>query len=116
MFKKIWEMIAGSKQYENISMGELADIIRKKKIELIDVRTIGEYRMGHIAGAKNIDVMSNDFQQKISKLNPQKTYYVYCKSGGRSASACNKMTKLGFENIYNVRGGVMAWGGQLKRK
>ncbi len=79
-----------------------------KQPELIDVRTAGEFVTGSIPGAKNIDIMSADFQKAIASLDKSKDYFLFCRSGNRSAQACSIMADKGF-NVYNLKGGVGAW-------
>jgi rhodanese-related sulfurtransferase len=79
---------------------------------LLDVRTPGEFREGYIPGAKNIDVMG-DFHGRIANLDKSKTYYVYCRSGGRSGRACQIMLGEGFEKVYNLGTGIMGWRGDI---
>ena len=77
---------------------------------LLDVRTQMEFEQGHIPGAVNIDVQGPLFQSEISELDKTKTYYVNCRSGGRSGMACQIMSQVGFTgNLYNLAGGIMAW-------
>lgn len=75
---------------------------------LLDVRTPGEYADGHLAGARLIDIKSPDFDQRIAQLDKTKTYYVYCRSGGRSAAACEKLSALGIQ-CHQLEGGINAW-------
>ncbi|HCQ29697.1 MAG TPA: rhodanese-like domain-containing protein, partial [Flavobacteriales bacterium] len=42
------------------------------------------------------------------------SYYVYCRSGGRSASACGAMASIGFPKLYNLAGGIMSWSGEVE--
>lgn len=79
-----------------------------KNAVLLDVRTAGEFQSGHIKGAKNIDFYSSDFRDKINRLDKGQEYFVYCRSGARSASACNMMAKAGFK-VYNLDGGIGEW-------
>jgi rhodanese-related sulfurtransferase len=83
---------------------------------IIDVRTPGEFNSGFIPGAVNIDVMDDDvFISSIKKLDKSMSYYVYCRSGGRSALACSLMADQGF-TAFNLVGGISAWTGELTRK
>jgi rhodanese-related sulfurtransferase len=75
---------------------------------LLDVRTPTEYNTGHIAGAINIDFNSPNFASEIQKLDPSKTYFLYCRSGNRSGQASQIMKQAGFESLYDIRGGVAA--------
>lgn len=76
---------------------------------LIDVRTPQEFAQGHIKNAQNISVNSDDFAQRISKLDKTKPVFVYCLSGGRSSYAANVLLNSGFSVVYNLAGGMMQW-------
>ena len=78
--------------------------------QLIDVRTPGEYAGGHLKNAINIDLRSPDFEQRIGALDKHKPVFVYCLSGGRSGAAADKMADMGFQEVYNMDGGIMKWG------
>lgn len=75
---------------------------------LIDVRTAAEFAAGTIPGARNIDIMSPSFEAKVSMLDKSKEYFIFCRSGSRSAQACNIMAEQGYK-VYNLKGGVNAW-------
>lgn len=76
---------------------------------VLDVRTPGEYAGGFIANAKNIDWNNNNFENEISKIDRDAVCFVYCLSGGRSASAASKMRNMGFKQVYELQGGIMKW-------
>ncbi|WP_027136605.1 rhodanese-like domain-containing protein [Gaetbulibacter saemankumensis] len=94
---------------EVLSPSDFKSHINKKSIQLIDVRTPGEYQSGHIKGAKNIDIFSPSFTSQIENLNKEKPVYVYCRSGARSSRASKKLNKLGFTAIYDLSGGYLNW-------
>jgi len=98
---------------KDISAKESYDMINKNKDNpdfiLIDVRTPGEYNSGHIANSTLIDFLSPSFEDNINKLEKNKTYLIYCRSGNRSASALKTMKELGFDNVYNMLGGIILW-------
>jgi len=77
---------------------------------LIDVRTDTEFQRERIPNAINIDVISGGFLKQIAKLDKGKTYFVYCRSGGRSGQACSVMANEGLI-VYNLSGGISNWGG-----
>lgn len=79
--------------------------------QLLDVRTPGETAQGIIAGATEIDINDPAFAQKVAKLDKNKPVLVYCRSGARSGSAMRQMAGLGFTQVYNLAGGIMAWQG-----
>ncbi|MCC7231634.1 MAG: rhodanese-like domain-containing protein, partial [Bacteroidia bacterium] len=61
----------------------------------------------------NINFMGNSFREQINKMDKTKNYYVYCRSGMRSSSACRMMSKLGFKNLVNLSGGILAYKGKI---
>jgi rhodanese-related sulfurtransferase len=81
---------------------------------ILDVRTEQEYNDGIIASAINIDIHQGPiFISAIEALDKTKNYYVYCRSGARSAKACEIMNELGFENAFNLVGGILDWNGEV---
>lgn len=79
-------------------------------IEIIDARTPLELKAGYIKGAKNIDYKdSENFSKAIRTLDKSKTYYVYCRSGGKSKAVTDSLVNLGFTNVYELEGGIKAW-------
>ena len=92
---------------DSISTAELENKL-KENIQLIDVRTPGEFRRGHIKNAKNIPL------NKIGNFTPiaDKKTYVLCHSGARSKLAAKKLKKRGFD-VVNVKGGMHAWRGKI---
>jgi rhodanese-related sulfurtransferase len=75
----------------------------------LDVRTPGEFMVGHIQGAINIDVEGIQFETEIVKLDKSATYAIYCQSGRRSLIAVETMSKAGFKNLANLANGVADW-------
>lgn len=83
--------------------------IEKGKIQLVDVRTPDEYNSGHIKNAKNIDFFATSFTNQFEKLDKEKPVYIYCRSGARSKKASNKLSEMGFTEIYDLQGGYLNW-------
>jgi phage shock protein E len=72
---------------------------------VIDVRTLEEHEVGHLAITdKLLDVLNNDFQETFPTLDKSKTYYLYCRTGNRSGQAAQMMKHSGFENVHNIGG------------
>ncbi|MCS6823251.1 MAG: thioredoxin domain-containing protein [Cytophagaceae bacterium] len=90
-----------------VAFKQKADSLPMKYI--VDVRTPEEYAHGHIEGAVNINIYDSDFESRINSLDKTKPVLVYCKSGGRSNSAVKAFAQAGFNTIYDLRGGLMAW-------
>ncbi|HEX8270601.1 MAG TPA: rhodanese-like domain-containing protein [Flavobacterium sp.] len=81
---------------------------------ILDVRTEDEWNDGYIPNAINVDIYKGQgFIYEIEELDKSKNYYVYCKAGGRSEQACTIMNQLGFENTYNLMGGMTDWRGEV---
>lgn len=79
-------------------------------IQLLDVRTPGEYKSGHIAHALLADWNDKtEFNRRIEFINKKKPVYVYCLAGGRSAAAAKALRQQGFEQVYELSGGTNAW-------
>ena len=103
----------GSKNYTNINNEQLQNIIKSNKNTLIlDVRSPGEFRSGHIPNAKNIPVQ--ELSSQIDDLDAYKDddIIVYCASGGRSSSAVIILNDNGFNKVYNL-GGIGNYKGKL---
>ena len=95
---------------KQVNATKLKSIIEKEQVQLIDVRTPKEYKVGRIDYAKNINVFDKNFIAQTTSLNKEKPVYLYCKSGRRSMSAANKLKKEGF-NVINLTGGIKEWQG-----
>lgn len=93
----------------SVSVPEFEQEIKADSVQLLDVRTPQEYAEGHIAGAINIDVQSDDFQPAATqKLSKDSTILVYCRSGRRSLDAAEILTRLGYR-VINLKGGILDW-------
>ncbi len=79
------------------------------KPQVLDVRTPEEFASGHLDQAQNANWLNDDFVVKASKYDKSKPIYVYCKIGGRSHKAAEKLVELGFSNVIELEGGIMKW-------
>ena len=79
-------------------------------VTVIDVRTPEEFAAGHIDGATMIDFYADTFADQIGALDQDATYLLYCQSGNRSGQAVALMQQLGFRQVYDMAGGVVAYG------
>ena len=85
-------------------------ITTQKNIQILDVRTPGEFFSGHIKNALQADWNdSKEFERRLAYVDKNKPVYVYCLAGGRSAAAADKMRKAGYKNVYELNGGTNAW-------
>ena len=76
---------------------------------ILDVRTPDEFNAGHIAKASMVDYESQDFNAKISELDRNRKYLVYCRTARRSGLAVKVMKDLGFREVYDMAGGINQW-------
>jgi len=76
---------------------------------ILDVRTPSEFSSGHLEGAILIDVNAGNFREKVNKLDKNKNYLVYCRTSNRSGQAVAIMKDLGFKEVYDMDGGIVAW-------
>jgi rhodanese-related sulfurtransferase len=96
-----------TKGITNISVQDAKSKFNDKDVQFIDVRTPGEYKANHRKPFKNIPLQS--LSGKADKLDKDKEIVVICQSGMRSARASKMLKKMGFNKIYNVRGGMSSW-------
>ena len=103
----------GTTTIEDIAPQEAFTLIQNNQnnpdFVIIDVRTLEEFVAERIENATNIDFYSEAFRDELNKLDKNKTYLIYCRSGGRSGKALNIMAELNFKEVYNVSGGIIAW-------
>lgn len=98
-------------QVTTIDSAEAKALIRSDPdVLVIDVRTVDEYRSGHLVGAQNIDASDAGlWERRTSVLDRDRPTVVYCRSGVRSAEAAQRLLDLGFTQVYDL-GGIQDWG------
>jgi rhodanese-related sulfurtransferase len=98
---------------ENITTEEAYILIQENKdnpnFVILDVRTPEEFLGDYIENAVNLDYYSDIFRNDLEKLDKNKTYLIYCRSGSRSENALNIMKELDFREVYNMSGGIIKW-------
>jgi len=101
---------AVSAQKTQLNSSEAKELLKKSKsIVILDVRTPEEFAMGHLKGAKNIDIRQSDAYSKIDKLNRKARYLVYCRTNHRSGVAVEYMKQKGFKTVYQMMDGFPGW-------
>jgi thioredoxin 1 len=101
---------AFSKQGTRLSPAAFAEKLQAyPAAQIVDVRTPGEFSSGFIKKAVNIDWSGSAFETAIQKLDKDQPVFLYCLGGGRSSYAAKKMASLGFREVYELDGGIMAW-------
>jgi len=97
----------------NINTVELSDfreiLTAGNDYILLDVRTPEEFGSGHLENAVNINYYDQDFANQLANLDADKKVLLYCKSGSRSGEAAEKLVKAGFEEVIELKGGMLAW-------
>ena len=85
------------------------NFVDAKCLVILDVRTAQEYVLGHLDGSINLDFKSPSFSDLIARLDRDKAYLLYCRTGRRSARAVMLMSSLGFKELYNLTQGIEQW-------
>lgn len=93
--------------FTRISVEEAKQKLESSNVQVIDVRTPGEFAGGHVPGAINIPHMS--VVSRKGEIEDEKELVFICQVGQRSALACEFAASLGFDDLYNVEGGTEAW-------
>lgn len=110
-----FSFLFGSSKQQNdaitiLDQASFKSAISSKKVQLVDVRTLGEYQKGHIQNAVNIDFFKqNSFSSSFKTFNKEEPIYLYCRSGHRSRKAAKKLYNLGFKKIFDLKGGYLNW-------
>ncbi|WP_036745880.1 sulfurtransferase TusA family protein [Paenibacillus sp. UNC451MF] len=77
------------------------------KLHILDVREPAEFAFGRIPGA--ISIPLGDLEKRLNQFDPCAEYYVVCRTGNRSDSACQMLSAKGFHNVKNVTPGMSQW-------
>ena len=93
---------------KEVSPAEATRLLNHENAIMIDMRTDKDYRDGHIANSLNVPTGNADIPASLNKYR-ERPVVVYCQRGNRSIAFCNKLSKQGFESVYNLKGGVLAW-------
>ena len=95
--------------YQSRSPGEATMLINREDAIVLDVRETNEFQTGHIVNS--VHIPQGSLKDRLGELekHKDKPIVVACRSGHRSGQACSVLKKSGYENVYNLSGGVMAW-------
>ncbi|MCX8017931.1 MAG: rhodanese-like domain-containing protein [Rhodocyclaceae bacterium] len=104
----LWQMATGSGG-SNISTNEATLLINRQDALIVDVRETAEWSGGHIPGARHIAL--GHLAKHLSEIEKykDKPVIVVCASGNRSRAACRTLQKAGFQQVFNLAGGMHAW-------
>ena len=78
-----------------------------RKVRLLDVRGVGEMAQGMIPNAEKLPL--HTLPARLNEIDSDELTVLYCRSGARSAQGVGFMAQQGFDNVYNLRGGIIAW-------
>ncbi len=92
-----------------VSVESAKDLLADTTVTVLDFRTPDEYAGGHLERSAMIDFYEPDFRAKLADLDRAQKYLVYCRSGNRSGQAASMMKDLGFADVADLDGGVIAW-------
>lgn len=99
-------------QWQQILPMEAKELLNNKNVQFVDVREVEEYEAGHIPTITHIPL--GDLTERVRELDKQKQFVMVCRSGGRSANACEYLQSMGYSNVHNLFGGMMNWVGEIE--
>ncbi|MCR9288857.1 MAG: rhodanese-like domain-containing protein [Bacteroidetes bacterium] len=103
-----WEIL--KRQLKNLSPHDFQQAFENSSNGLlIDCRRPDEFNTGYIPNAINLDYLGEEFYNQMEVLDPSTHYFVYCRSSRRSIRTCTLMQNSGFENVFNLDGGLNGW-------
>ena len=104
-------LLAVPAQARDISVQDAAALLQNppQGLVILDVRTPAEFREGHLPGAVNMDYFGGPFETQIQSLPKTAPVLLYCRTGNRSGSAYDIMTKAGIGNILHMNEGITKW-------
>jgi len=94
---------------EDVTPEKFSELSNEPDAVILDVRSAFEFGGDKIKGAQNMSYTSSGFKAYLDKLDKSKSYLVYCASGSRSVDAVKQMKSMGFEKVYNLKGGIEHW-------
>ena len=103
------EMKIATQRFASLTPASAVQLMNKEDVVVLDVREPSETVGGKIA--KAIQIPSSGLAKRVGELekHKQNTMLVYCKTGARSSAACRELSKHGFDKVFSLNGGIMAW-------
>ena len=103
-----------TKGFDSVDATRFAEVIENEQVQIIDTRTPAEFCEGHIPGAVNIDIDSEEFAAKVAELDKSRPVAVYCRGGRRSKEAAEHMVGCGLE-VTELSDGILSWKGEVEK-
>ena len=94
---------------QEVSPMEAVQLINRRDALILDVRNEAEFKLGHIANARHVPESEIEARTKELQKMKAKPILVSCGRGNRSATVANRLRKLGFSEVFSLRGGLTAW-------
>lgn len=103
------EIKVATQRFASLTPAAAVQLINNEDVVVVDVREPSETAGGKISKAVQIPVAA--LKTRIAELDKHKdkTLLVYCKTGARAGAACKQLSQAGFEKVYNLSGGLLAW-------
>jgi rhodanese-related sulfurtransferase len=103
------EMKIATQRFASLTPAGAVNLMNQEDVVVLDVREPSEIVGGKIA--KAVQVPASSLSKRVGELEKHKgkTILVYCKTGARSAAACRELSKHGFDKVYSLNGGILAW-------
>jgi rhodanese-related sulfurtransferase len=95
--------------FKDVSPLDATQLVNHEDAVFLDIREDREYKEGHIPKAKHIPLAALEHRMKELEKVKGKPIIAYCRTGHRSARACSMLQRQGFEPVYNLGGGLLAW-------
>lgn len=105
-------LTASKPKWENITPDKVKGLVNNKHVQIVDVREINEYVLGHIPGSTNIPL--SQLVTQIDEIDPEKETIFVCRSGNRSGKVCEYLSSLGYKKLKNMVGGMNQWKGHIE--
>ena len=103
-------LLACNSNAQNVNANTFEQKIKAGGVQVLDVRTAGEYSGSHLKNVMLADWTDKaQFAERTKYLDKNKTLLVYCAAGGRSGQAAEWLKEQGFKEVVNLQGGITAW-------
>lgn len=103
---ELWRLLRGPKP---LPPSEAVRLINSRDAVVVDVRSAGDFKKGHILNAVNVPVAGVEKRAKEIAKDTDRTIICYCAMGSVAPQACAKLKKQGYSHAYALKGGINAW-------
>lgn len=103
------ELSVRFRKWQAVGPFEATKLLNHEDALLLDIRPVGEFSQGHIVNCKHLPM--SELSNRLGELDKyrDKPVVAYCRSGSRSTAACDLLSKQGFNQVFNLKGGILAW-------